>query len=269
MGPELPAENVFGHSKKVRLLQESLARLREDLGRPLTILDVGCGNGTAVTRFLPQPGDRVLGIDEHAESVRHAQQQFGSDVLEFRELRAENIDAGSRGFDAIVLADVLEHLKEPQKLLDQCSAFLPPGGAILVTVPNGWGPFELESRVSRLPLLGRVSLRLIDLFVAFLNRYVFPDAWTRVVVSPDDVPYNLHSGHIQFFSRSRLLLMGQHSGLELRRFAHLSWLSGPYTNYFLAPSRRFCDWNARAADDLPAAAVSAWFLEFRKRGRPG
>ncbi|MGH9365767.1 MAG: class I SAM-dependent methyltransferase [Thermoanaerobaculia bacterium] len=260
----LPEENVFGHSKKLRLIRESLARLREELGRPLEILDVGCGNGSAVTRFLPQAGDRVLGVDEHAESIEYACRHFASGALDFRHQGAEGVFSEGRLYDAIVFADVLEHLRHPQKLLDRGSKRLGPRGAILVTVPNGWGPFEIESWLSRVPLVGSTSLWLVDHFVAVLNRFVLTGAWTRVVVDPDEVPYNLDSGHVQFFTRRRLLALARQSGFELRRFCNLSWLSGPFTNSLFAPSRRFCDWNTRVADRLPPAAVSAWFLELRK-----
>jgi SAM-dependent methyltransferase len=39
-------------------------------------------------------------------------------------------------FDAIICADVLEHLRNPRPLLNQLHSFLKPGGSILMSLPN-------------------------------------------------------------------------------------------------------------------------------------
>ena len=44
------------------------------------------------------------------------------------------------------------------------------GGRLLATVPNGFGPFEIESWLSRLPVSGTASLWVVDHLVAVLNR---------------------------------------------------------------------------------------------------
>lgn len=260
-----PRENLFGHAKKLRLIRESLDRLRAERGGPLEILDVGCGNGSAVTRFLPRAGDRVLGIDEHGPSIAFAAASFSSAELEFRTRSAESLAEEGRRFDAVVFADVLEHLERPQTVLAAGARLLRESGRALVTVPNGYGPFEIESWLSRLPGLGKLTLRGVDYFVAALNRFVFPEAWTRFVGDPDAVPYNVHSGHVQFYTRARMRSMARPCGLEPVAEKPLSWLAGPYTNYLFAPSSSFCAWNARAADALPLWMASAWFFEFRRR----
>ncbi len=39
-------------------------------------------------------------------------------------------------YDCIVCADVLEHLKTPERVLTQCKELLKPGGRLIVSVPN-------------------------------------------------------------------------------------------------------------------------------------
>jgi SAM-dependent methyltransferase len=39
-------------------------------------------------------------------------------------------------FDAIICADVLEHLRDPRPLLNQLHGFLKPGGSMLMSLPN-------------------------------------------------------------------------------------------------------------------------------------
>jgi len=257
----LPRENVYGHSRKARLVLETLARLREERARRLEVLDLGCGNGSALTRFLASRGDRVLGIDTHAPSIEYAKRQFGAEGLAFRQADCETLLAEAHRFDAVVCADVLEHLPHPEAALGYVERLLLPGGRLVVTIPNGFGPFEFESWLSRVALIGPASLWAVDHLVAVLNRFVFKGAWTAVV-TPSDLPYNAECGHVQFFSRGALLRLAAGSGFTPLLHTGVSWLSGPYTNYLFAPSRLFCDVNAEAGQWLPSWMLSAWFFEF-------
>ena len=63
-------------------------------------------------------------------------------------LPEEVLDAG--GYDLVVAADVLEHVRDPLELLAQIRQVLAPGGRLLVSVPN-FGHWYPRLRV----LLGR------------------------------------------------------------------------------------------------------------------
>ncbi len=262
--PYLLPENVTGHTKKVCLLRSALSALRLKRGRGLHILDVGCGNGYAVTRFLAHPADRVFAIDMHEPSILYAQQQFGRSGLEFQVQRVEKLSNQGKQFDAVIFADILEHVEQPGELLQSALQLLEPGGRILVTIPNGYGPFEIESAISR-QWIGKALLRVVDLAIAFLNKFILRGFWSKVV-SQSDIPYNLESGHIQFFTQNAFLSIAQNTGLRLVSNHNLSWFSGPFTNYLFAPFESFCHWNTSIADKLPSTWVSAWFLEFAAIG---
>lgn len=257
---QLPRENVFGHTKKARLIRDALNRLRTERQQGLQVLDVGCGNGTALTRFLALDGNRVLGIDTHEASIEYARRHVDVPGVEFRVAAIDSLLSEDRRFDAVVFADVLEHVHEPERILAAGVQLLRPGGRVLVTVPNGFGPFEIESGLSRLPALGPASIWTIDRLVAVLNRFVFKGAWTEVV-QPADLPYNAECGHVRFFSQQGVLAVARQAGLTPVRKTGVSWLSGPYTNYLFAPSRWFCRVNTHLADILPFWMLSAWFFE--------
>ena len=251
-------ENVFGHVKKVRLLQATLAQLRQS--RPsLSVLDVGCGNGSAVTRHVAALSDDVWGIDLHEPSLQYAQDHFGRSGLRFSNTPIERITGR---YDAIILADILEHVPSPEAFLAVARRLLKPNGRVLVTVPNGYGPFEWESALSRLPYVGRASIWLTRAVVAVLNRFIVRDAWSRVAAD-SSVPYNHASGHIQFFTRKRFLDLVEANGFAVASARKLSVMCGPYTDRFMAPSAQFCRLNNWMADRLPACMASAWFFELR------
>lgn len=258
--PCLLPENLAGHTKKVCLIRNRLNQLRSHQGRGLRILDVGCGNGYAVTRFLAHPADRVLAVDMHEPSILYAKQHFERPGLEFQVQRVEQLGEQAQRFDAVIFADILEHIEQPGELLQCALHLLEPGGCVLVTIPNGYGPFEIESALSR-QKIGKALLRIVDLAIAVLNKFILRGHWSKVATSPE-APYNLESGHIQFFTQSAFLKIARSAGLTLVSSHHLSWLCGPFTNYFFAPFESFCHWNSRIADKIPSAWVSAWFFEF-------
>ena len=262
----LPSENVFGHAKKVRLIRSSIDRMRHEKGRQgLRILDIGCGSGYAVTRFLGRIGDNVLGIDMYPPNIHYAATHFVKEGLSFICVDAPSFSGIGKLFDVVVMADVLEHLADPSTMLKNAVELLAPSGRLLVTVPNGRGPFEIESAIGRVPFVGPTLLKLTDIFVASLNKSILKGMWSRAIsVLPNDLPYNKDSGHLQFFSRSGLIELMNSKGLEVVRFHNLSFLSGPFTNYILSPWRAFCLWNARISEHLPPWLSSAWFLECRK-----
>lgn len=263
--PDLPPENVFGHRRKVQCLRCSIDGLRTPQHPFLRILDAGCGNGYAVTRFLPRSGDQVVGIDMHAPSIEFAGRNFGCHELRFECADLSSLPPSEGSYDVVVLADVLEHLDDPFAVLSSAVARLASNGLILISVPNGWGPFEIESLISRTPFLGPALLKLMDLFVVMLDKTVMKRAWSRMAnLAPSDLPYNIDSGHVQFFLSSRILKLVNSAGLEVSRQNNLSFLAGPFTNYMLAPSQAFCRWNVRVADNLPRWFASAWYFECRR-----
>ena len=94
------------------------------------ILDFGAGRG-AMTIALLQKGAQVIAVEP-----------FGYDrlvdlgVSTYRDL--EGLSREVR-FDGIILLEVLEHLPEPRRTLDQLHQHLVPGGWIFITTPNPTG----------------------------------------------------------------------------------------------------------------------------------
>ncbi len=96
------------------------------------VLHVGCGSGH-VGEKLRERGCEVVGLDRHLlDGARERMDRaFECDIEEPwpAELDGEK-------FDVVLLADVLEHLRSPEKALAQARAHLGPGGRVIVSVPN-------------------------------------------------------------------------------------------------------------------------------------
>jgi SAM-dependent methyltransferase len=100
------------------------------------ILEIGCGTGN-LTGYLRRHGP-VLATDVHAGYLKAAQARLGkTQGVRFQKVDLEKGLQALKRFrpDTIICVNVLEHLKDDHKVLEQCRRLLPPGGRLLLFVP--------------------------------------------------------------------------------------------------------------------------------------
>jgi SAM-dependent methyltransferase len=100
------------------------------------ILDVGCGTGALGRRLRQSRPDReVWGIERDHVAAQLASTHLDRVLqLDLDELDALPEDAGR--FDLVVLGDLVEHLREPARLLRALLPVLAPAGEVVASVPN-------------------------------------------------------------------------------------------------------------------------------------
>jgi len=144
---------------------------------PARVLDVGCGPGWLAAALTAQ-GHHVTGVDVAAEAgVEQRMHRFVQADLE----QGLPGDAGD-GFDVVVAADVIEHVRRPEQLLAEMTHRLRSGGTLIASVPNisHWYP------------RGRTALGLFD----YDQRGI------------------LDATHLRFFTRRSFLRVAKHADLE-------------------------------------------------------
>lgn len=108
---------------------------RRFTGAGSDVLDLGCGEGF-LAADLKLNGNRITGVDVLPESECNSA---------FEAYYSADLDNGiapvierlrGKRFDRVLLLDVLEHLKRPARLLNECAEVLKPDGAVVVSVPN-------------------------------------------------------------------------------------------------------------------------------------
>ena len=109
-----------------------LARMVEPGQR---VLELGTGPGT-VTRILHSKGCKVTGIEMDPETLATCAPFCERTVLANLEDPDWAAPLAGEKFDAVICADVLEHLRNPRPLLQQLHSFLKPGGSVLMSLPN-------------------------------------------------------------------------------------------------------------------------------------
>ena len=95
------------------------------------ILDVGCGEGFLM-HHLKKPGRELVGL-EPSRAAAHRARELGFTV---HENFSEVLQRGSALFDALILAQVIEHLEDPRLYLRDISGLLAPGGLLIIGCPN-------------------------------------------------------------------------------------------------------------------------------------
>ena len=112
------------------------------------LLEVGSGL-RYLTYALDKSGYNVQAVELSSVAVVEATKQFGN--LYRCEDALMLADDGER-FDVILLTEVIEHLTQPVKFVQQLGKLLNPGGCILVTTPNkDYAPYKLSSWATDLP----------------------------------------------------------------------------------------------------------------------
>ena len=114
----------------------SLSVLAEQIHPQATILDLGCGSG-ALGQYLSETRSCTCdGLTWSEAEAAHARPNYRTvvvDNLETCDLTARFLN---QRYDYIVCADVLEHLSQPERILEACKGLLTPQGKLLISVPN-------------------------------------------------------------------------------------------------------------------------------------
>jgi SAM-dependent methyltransferase len=92
------------------------------------LLDIGCGTGWLADFF-----DRYTGLDGSADAVSRAHGQG-------RNVSLADVDQrqpfGDGEFDAVVMKDLLEHVADPVRLVEEVHRLLRPGGLVFASSPD-------------------------------------------------------------------------------------------------------------------------------------
>jgi len=100
------------------------------------VLDLGCGNAGLIA-FLKE-GQHYYGIDSNARKIRKLEKKYPRYGFSVRNVDEDSLDLEEQ-FDTITMLALLEHLKNPRHVLEQCSHLLTRNGRIVMTTPTRSG----------------------------------------------------------------------------------------------------------------------------------
>ena len=125
---------------------ERIELFRRYVGGPgRSVLDLGCRDGSLSRAYAG--GNEIVGVDADREALAAAA-QLGIETR-WADLD-EPLAFDEATFDVVVAGELLEHLRDPARLVGDVRRVLRPGGTFVASVPNA---FRLKNRLRF--LLGR------------------------------------------------------------------------------------------------------------------
>lgn len=125
------------YAEKQDAYYDNIRRDIVDLIPPATrrLLDIGCGSGaTAAFAKTRLSIGEVYGVESYKPAAERARSLL--DGVLITDVETLGQEAFGDKFDCIVLADVLEHLKDPWRALRIARSILSEDGVILASIPN-------------------------------------------------------------------------------------------------------------------------------------
>ncbi len=121
-----PDPFYFGHARPEVMALVPVAARR--------ILDIGCGAGRLGQALKARQSAEVVGIelDESAAAVA----RLRLDDVIVGDVERLDLEFPPGSFDAIVCGDILEHLREPDRLLNKARNWLSADGQLVASIPN-------------------------------------------------------------------------------------------------------------------------------------
>jgi 2-polyprenyl-3-methyl-5-hydroxy-6-metoxy-1,4-benzoquinol methylase len=113
-----------------------VARLLGNLPEGASVLDMGCGNGTFISRFRDR-GWKLYGTDFSPTGIEIARANFPGIDFFLADSTAPTGDILGRvgQVDAVISTEVIEHLYDPRGFLRNAYGLMKPGGVVILSTP--------------------------------------------------------------------------------------------------------------------------------------
>jgi ubiquinone/menaquinone biosynthesis C-methylase UbiE len=109
------------------------------------LLDLGCGEGATLYHLGAPAG--AVGVDIFEDKLAFARTRLPR--CTFVAGSAYELPFPDASFDQVLVRDVVHHLEEPERMIDECRRVLAPGGRIDVLEPCRYNPLILVHAVTR------------------------------------------------------------------------------------------------------------------------
>jgi SAM-dependent methyltransferase len=239
-GPALRKRSAFIVKQAERYVEQTLRSQPK-------VLDIGCGLGS-ISLAMGQKGYKVVGVDMDPNTVSFCNKRNQLPNIDFKVGDGENLDLGDT-FDIVIASEVLEHSPHPESVIRSMSKHLRENGIGLLSVPNGYCPWEL------------VVSRCIQ--KSKLGRLLYGSTKAYMALTGSKVPFysmNVDCFHVWFFSFDKLERMLIRNGFKLILVCHSDLGILPEWSSFQPLKRIECS----LADIVPRRLAGGWLVVIRK-----
>jgi len=121
-----------GQERRLQMIREAAAQQR--LGK---VFEIGVGLGAYLSR-LAEDAQQAIGLDVELERTHEAHQFVDQIICGV----GENLPFPANSFDMLLSNEVLEHVQDDRKSVEEMVRTLKPGGRMVIFCPNRGYPFE-------------------------------------------------------------------------------------------------------------------------------
>jgi len=149
-------QNECPSVNSVEIDTQEYARFHKICADPMIsgeVLDVGCKHGT-LTMMLAE-NYPCVGVDKNAANIEICEKQrevrgYFPDVIPFHQAEIKSLPFDDETFGTVILAQVIEHLRDPEDL-KELMRILRPDGCLIITTNVGFAHWDPDHRWFFLP----------------------------------------------------------------------------------------------------------------------
>ena len=238
------------HMERLNWIINQIMSLRNN-DQKIQILDVGCGTGNITIPLGLIPNAEVVGIDMYQPNIDLVNSRNKLPNVRVQFSRLSDFDVSN--FDYIIFTEVLEHIPGYGEILEDLSKRMKSTATILITIPNGWGPFEWA--MTPLYFMRRIGLN------GFIGKI-------KKILGKKE-PYALNQEidpHVNFFTKRQIKNDCEKYGFQLQNFER-AFVFAPiletYTPFISL--HKIAPLDNRLAQKLPSALASGWYYRLGKK----
>ena len=119
-----------------RRLKMAIKLMDGEKNKPKNVLDVGCASGWFLSELaLRYPKASYAGVDVHKKAIDYGKKRYKN--LKLICADAHSLPFPNESFDVVICTSVLEHVKNPQKVLREIKRVLTKDGIAIIEMDSG------------------------------------------------------------------------------------------------------------------------------------
>ncbi|HVB00648.1 MAG TPA: class I SAM-dependent methyltransferase [Acidimicrobiales bacterium] len=125
---------TFSDGADIEYAEEIVPLVIEVFAERRRVLDLGCGEGQIARALHAANGAiEVIGLDSSCEQLLNAR-SYSSPEIAFVQGAAEQVPFADRSFDGVVCCLAIEHCEDVDRVLEEVTRVLGPGGAFFLLI---------------------------------------------------------------------------------------------------------------------------------------
>jgi len=228
-----------GDLAKIEIIEEMLlhtSRKRE------TVLDLGCGAGSCISSLSKFGAVIALEISKNKLKVAKENHAQGGFVLG----DAEYLPFRGNSFDVVVIKDVLEHIMDDERVINEVTQVSKNGSSIILYVPVSLK----EATLSIEALIKRLIGYSIDPKVGHVRRYSVPSIDNTLRMKGFGVIVKRYYAHL-VVGLLTVLLVTAHKKPMKEKFTNIRWVPRAFSSILVS----LCKLEYRILNGYPGAGL--------------